>query len=176
MSPEFWPTERCHAEGFLLNGLQSRLAYRINAVNLFFCTDESHRRNQELLSGCDRGESDTRGRPHQQYTSSSVGSLIVFLLCSFLPVLCQYAHIPFCFGVKPHGRQQLRVSFLFICCCKSSGVLDQADSYFHCPRRLAGGLPPYASVYPTWLDCWKHLSREVNPSHTKHACQHLYFI
>lgn len=29
---------------------------------------------------------------------------------------------------------------------------------------LAGGLPPYASVYPTWLDCWKHLSREGNMS------------
>ncbi|KAJ0056563.1 hypothetical protein NL108_010370, partial [Boleophthalmus pectinirostris] len=25
---------------------------------------------------------------------------------------------------------------------------------------LAGGLPPYASVYPTWVDCWRHLSRE----------------
>uniref|UniRef100_H2T0I1 Mitochondrial carrier homolog 2 n=1 Tax=Takifugu rubripes TaxID=31033 RepID=H2T0I1_TAKRU len=22
---------------------------------------------------------------------------------------------------------------------------------------LAGGLPPYASVYPTWVDCWRHL-------------------
>lgn len=30
------------------------------------------------------------------------------------------------------------------------------------PRRLAGGLPPYASVYPTWVDCWRHLSREVS--------------
>uniref|UniRef100_A0A3Q3JP18 Mitochondrial carrier homolog 2 n=1 Tax=Monopterus albus TaxID=43700 RepID=A0A3Q3JP18_MONAL len=27
---------------------------------------------------------------------------------------------------------------------------------------LAGGLPPYASVYPTWVDCWRHLSREGN--------------
>uniref|UniRef100_A0A3B3VKM0 Mitochondrial carrier homolog 2 n=1 Tax=Poecilia latipinna TaxID=48699 RepID=A0A3B3VKM0_9TELE len=27
---------------------------------------------------------------------------------------------------------------------------------------LAGGMPPYASVYPTWVDCWKHLSREGN--------------
>lgn len=30
------------------------------------------------------------------------------------------------------------------------------------PCRLAGGLPPYASVYPTWVDCWRHLSREVS--------------
>uniref|UniRef100_A0A8D3E6F4 Mitochondrial carrier homolog 2 n=1 Tax=Scophthalmus maximus TaxID=52904 RepID=A0A8D3E6F4_SCOMX len=29
---------------------------------------------------------------------------------------------------------------------------------------LAGGLPPYASVYPTWVDCWRHLSREGNTS------------
>ncbi|XP_030650301.1 mitochondrial carrier homolog 2 isoform X2 [Chanos chanos] len=29
---------------------------------------------------------------------------------------------------------------------------------------LAGGLPPYASVYPTWIDCWRHLSREGNMS------------
>uniref|UniRef100_A0A3B1JEF8 Mitochondrial carrier homolog 2 n=1 Tax=Astyanax mexicanus TaxID=7994 RepID=A0A3B1JEF8_ASTMX len=29
---------------------------------------------------------------------------------------------------------------------------------------LAGGLPPYAAVYPTWLDCWSHLSREGNMS------------
>ncbi|KAK7912953.1 hypothetical protein WMY93_013164 [Mugilogobius chulae] len=29
---------------------------------------------------------------------------------------------------------------------------------------LAGGLPPYASVYPTWVDCWRHLSRESNMS------------
>uniref|UniRef100_A0A668T5X5 Mitochondrial carrier homolog 2 n=1 Tax=Oreochromis aureus TaxID=47969 RepID=A0A668T5X5_OREAU len=29
---------------------------------------------------------------------------------------------------------------------------------------LAGGLTPYASVYPTWVDCWKHLSREGNMS------------
>ncbi|KAF3833377.1 hypothetical protein F7725_027042 [Dissostichus mawsoni] len=29
---------------------------------------------------------------------------------------------------------------------------------------LAGGLPPYASVYPTWVDCWRHLSREGNMS------------
>ncbi|KAI3376774.1 hypothetical protein L3Q82_000379 [Scortum barcoo] len=27
---------------------------------------------------------------------------------------------------------------------------------------LGGGLPPYASVYPTWVDCWRHLSREEN--------------
>ncbi|XP_061592926.1 mitochondrial carrier homolog 2 [Cololabis saira] len=27
---------------------------------------------------------------------------------------------------------------------------------------LAGGLPPYAAVYPTWVDCWRHLSREGN--------------
>ncbi|RXN17295.1 26S protease regulatory subunit 6A [Labeo rohita] len=25
---------------------------------------------------------------------------------------------------------------------------------------LAGGLPPYAAVYPNWLHCWSHLSRE----------------
>uniref|UniRef100_A0A8D0DHC5 Mitochondrial carrier homolog 2 n=1 Tax=Sander lucioperca TaxID=283035 RepID=A0A8D0DHC5_SANLU len=24
--------------------------------------------------------------------------------------------------------------------------------------------PPYASVYPTWVDCWRHLSREGNMS------------
>ena len=36
--------------------------------------------------------------------------------------------------------------------------------------RLAGGLPPYASVYPTWVDCWRHLSREVNASLTWHLC------
>ncbi|XP_076598756.1 mitochondrial carrier homolog 2 isoform X2 [Chaetodon auriga] len=29
---------------------------------------------------------------------------------------------------------------------------------------LAGGLPPYASVYPTWVDCWRHLSQEGNMS------------
>uniref|UniRef100_A0A8P4KJY1 Mitochondrial carrier homolog 2 n=1 Tax=Dicentrarchus labrax TaxID=13489 RepID=A0A8P4KJY1_DICLA len=29
---------------------------------------------------------------------------------------------------------------------------------------LAGGLAPYASVYPTWVDCWRHLSREGNMS------------
>uniref|UniRef100_A0A4W4FVA7 Mitochondrial carrier homolog 2 n=1 Tax=Electrophorus electricus TaxID=8005 RepID=A0A4W4FVA7_ELEEL len=29
---------------------------------------------------------------------------------------------------------------------------------------LAGGLPPYAAVYPTWVDCWRHLSRECNMS------------
>ncbi|MFT7814554.1 mitochondrial carrier homolog 2 [Arapaima gigas] len=29
---------------------------------------------------------------------------------------------------------------------------------------LAGGHPPYASVYPTWVDCWRHLSREGNMS------------
>ncbi|XP_068432335.1 mitochondrial carrier homolog 2 isoform X2 [Clinocottus analis] len=29
---------------------------------------------------------------------------------------------------------------------------------------LAGGLPPYASVCPTWVDCWRHLSREGNMS------------
>ncbi|XP_028812724.1 mitochondrial carrier homolog 2 isoform X2 [Denticeps clupeoides] len=29
---------------------------------------------------------------------------------------------------------------------------------------LAGGLPPYAPAYPTWVDCWRHLSREGNMS------------
>ncbi|XP_077419625.1 mitochondrial carrier homolog 2 [Vanacampus margaritifer] len=29
---------------------------------------------------------------------------------------------------------------------------------------LTGGLPPYASVYPTWVHCWQHLSREGNMS------------
>ncbi|XP_013876645.1 mitochondrial carrier homolog 2 [Austrofundulus limnaeus] len=29
---------------------------------------------------------------------------------------------------------------------------------------LAGGLPPYASVYPTWVDCWRHLSKAGNMS------------
>ncbi|XP_061889800.1 mitochondrial carrier homolog 2-like isoform X3 [Entelurus aequoreus] len=29
---------------------------------------------------------------------------------------------------------------------------------------LAGGRPPYASVYPTWVHCWSHLSREGNMS------------
>ncbi|XP_005946305.2 mitochondrial carrier homolog 2 [Haplochromis burtoni] len=29
---------------------------------------------------------------------------------------------------------------------------------------LAGGRDPYASVYPTWVDCWMHLSREGNMS------------
>ncbi|XP_046897576.1 mitochondrial carrier homolog 2 [Hypomesus transpacificus] len=29
---------------------------------------------------------------------------------------------------------------------------------------LSGGLPPYASVYPTWVDCWRHLSLEGNMS------------
>ncbi|XP_051578413.1 mitochondrial carrier homolog 2-like [Myxocyprinus asiaticus] len=29
---------------------------------------------------------------------------------------------------------------------------------------LAGGLPPYAAVYPNWLHCWSHLSREGNMS------------
>uniref|UniRef100_A0A669B004 Mitochondrial carrier homolog 2 n=1 Tax=Oreochromis niloticus TaxID=8128 RepID=A0A669B004_ORENI len=40
----------------------------------------------------------------------------------------------------------------------------QAFSYYHFLIRLAGGLTPYASVYPTWVDCWKHLSREGNMS------------
>ncbi|KAG9333470.1 hypothetical protein JZ751_011539 [Albula glossodonta] len=31
-------------------------------------------------------------------------------------------------------------------------------------RAVAGGLPPYASVYPTWVDCWRHLSLEGNMS------------
>uniref|UniRef100_A0A8C1BDT8 Mitochondrial carrier homolog 2 n=2 Tax=Cyprinus carpio TaxID=7962 RepID=A0A8C1BDT8_CYPCA len=26
---------------------------------------------------------------------------------------------------------------------------------------LAGGLPPYAAIYPNWLHCWSHLSREL---------------
>ncbi|XP_026072612.1 uncharacterized protein LOC113052371 [Carassius auratus] len=30
---------------------------------------------------------------------------------------------------------------------------------------LAGGLPPYAAVYPNWLHCWGHLSREVSRQH-----------
>ncbi|XP_016300659.1 mitochondrial carrier homolog 2-like [Sinocyclocheilus anshuiensis] len=29
---------------------------------------------------------------------------------------------------------------------------------------LAGGLPPYAAIYPNWLHCWSHLSREGNMS------------
>ncbi|KAI5618566.1 mitochondrial carrier-like 2 isoform X1, partial [Silurus asotus] len=29
---------------------------------------------------------------------------------------------------------------------------------------LAGGLPPYAESYHTWIDCWRHLSREGNMS------------
>ncbi|XP_051562245.1 mitochondrial carrier homolog 2-like [Myxocyprinus asiaticus] len=29
---------------------------------------------------------------------------------------------------------------------------------------LAGGLPPNAAVYPNWLHCWSHLSREGNMS------------
>uniref|UniRef100_A0A8C1G500 Mitochondrial carrier homolog 2 n=1 Tax=Cyprinus carpio TaxID=7962 RepID=A0A8C1G500_CYPCA len=29
---------------------------------------------------------------------------------------------------------------------------------------LAGGLPPYAALYPNWLHCWSHLSREGNMS------------
>ncbi|KAG7315299.1 hypothetical protein KOW79_021387 [Hemibagrus wyckioides] len=29
---------------------------------------------------------------------------------------------------------------------------------------LAGGLPPYAETYKTWLGCWRHLSREGNMS------------
>ncbi|XP_062845533.1 mitochondrial carrier homolog 2 [Trichomycterus rosablanca] len=29
---------------------------------------------------------------------------------------------------------------------------------------LVGGSRPYAEIYPTWLDCWKHLSREGNMS------------
>ncbi|XP_043915286.1 mitochondrial carrier homolog 2 [Protopterus annectens] len=29
---------------------------------------------------------------------------------------------------------------------------------------LAGGLPPYAPAYASWLDCWKHLSKESNLS------------
>ncbi|XP_061078240.1 mitochondrial carrier homolog 2 [Conger conger] len=29
---------------------------------------------------------------------------------------------------------------------------------------LAGGLPPHAAVYPTWVDCWRHLSLEGNMS------------
>ncbi|XP_053085510.1 mitochondrial carrier homolog 2 [Pangasianodon hypophthalmus] len=29
---------------------------------------------------------------------------------------------------------------------------------------LAGGLPPYAETYKTWLDCWRHLRREGNMS------------
>lgn len=29
---------------------------------------------------------------------------------------------------------------------------------------LAGGKPPYADIYPNWLHCWGHLSREGNMS------------
>ncbi|GAA6092998.1 mitochondrial carrier homolog 2 [Tachysurus ichikawai] len=29
---------------------------------------------------------------------------------------------------------------------------------------LAGGLPPYAETYKTWVDCWRHLNREGNLS------------
>ncbi|TRY82381.1 hypothetical protein DNTS_002477 [Danionella cerebrum] len=29
---------------------------------------------------------------------------------------------------------------------------------------LAGGLPPYAAIYPNWLHCWSHLSKEGNMS------------
>uniref|UniRef100_A0A672QZJ8 Mitochondrial carrier homolog 2-like n=1 Tax=Sinocyclocheilus grahami TaxID=75366 RepID=A0A672QZJ8_SINGR len=29
---------------------------------------------------------------------------------------------------------------------------------------LAGGLPPYAAIYPNWLHCWSHLSQEGNMS------------
>ncbi|KAF7687875.1 mitochondrial carrier homolog 2 [Silurus meridionalis] len=29
---------------------------------------------------------------------------------------------------------------------------------------LAGGLPPYAESYHTWIDCWRHLSQEGNMS------------
>nr|XP_033784198.1 mitochondrial carrier homolog 2 isoform X2 [Geotrypetes seraphini] len=32
----------------------------------------------------------------------------------------------------------------------------------HCG--LAGGLPPYAPLYHSWIDCWKQLSREGNMS------------
>lgn len=39
-------------------------------------------------------------------------------------------------------------------------------------RRLAGGLPPYASVYPTWVDCWRHLSREVSTRHRRCSVVH----
>uniref|UniRef100_A0A3Q2QZA3 Mitochondrial carrier homolog 2 n=1 Tax=Fundulus heteroclitus TaxID=8078 RepID=A0A3Q2QZA3_FUNHE len=31
-----------------------------------------------------------------------------------------------------------------------------------CRNICSKGLPPYASVYPTWVDCWRHLSREGN--------------
>lgn len=87
----------------------------------------------------------------------------------FVSVFCQYAHVPVCFGVKHHGRQQLRVSWED-CVAASPQVFTVVKirrSSCHLrrqpfPCRLAGGLPPYASVYPTWVDCWRHLSREVS--------------
>lgn len=92
-------------------------------------------------------------------------------ICPLLSVsvFCQYAHVPVCFGVKHHGRQQLRVSWEH-CVAASPRVFTVVKirrSSCHLQRqpfpcRLAGGLPPYASVYPTWVDCWRHLSREVS--------------
>lgn len=92
----------------------------------------------------------------------------------FVAVLRQYAHLPVCLGVKHHGCQQLWVSWrtaLSVLSVQALLVSIQALlhhlHYQHFPRRLAGGLPPYASVYPTWVDCWRHLSREV--SHRAHT-------
>lgn len=75
-----------------------------------FRPDESHRRNEELLPGRDRGEKST-WRLHARWPvpSSDLPLDHVCLLLSVL-VFCQYAHVPVCPGVKHHGRQQLRVS------------------------------------------------------------------
>lgn len=100
-------------------------------------------------------------------------------LLLFVSVFCQYAHLPVCFGVKHHGRQQLRVSWED-CVAASPQVFVVAKihrSSCHLQRqpfpcRLAGGLPPYASVYPTWVDCWRHLSREVSKRHLRYSVVH----
>lgn len=142
--------------------------------DLFFSPDESHRGNQELLSGCDRGTCNRRCALFV-YNILACVSIKIALLCSaLLPVLREYAHVPVRFGVEPHGCQQLRVSLQLGRCFAdpcTSPTRTQLVSF--CPCRLAGGLPPYASVCPTWVDCWRHLSREVNAWHPD-TCPHMW--
>ena len=63
-------------------------------------------------------------------------------------------------------KQLVHHTFSFCYCGGFSfRVTCQLPSSFP-SSRLSGGLPPYASVYPTWVDCWRHLSLEVSDSHT----------
>lgn len=142
--------------------VEQKLFRRAKTAFLSLCTDESHRRNQELLPGCDRGESDTTlhsGQPVPTLYVNHICALLFFI--SFLPV-CSHTHLFWCqtsWLSITVGELADRSPHKYSCQC---WLLVVTHFYKHFPHRLAGGLPPYASVYPTWVDCWRHLSREVN--------------